>query len=49
MRRLLWIFLLVLAMEAHPGVGIVMDAQGRVYYTDLKQVCASRPLARWRT
>jgi hypothetical protein len=23
---------------AHPGIGIVMDSQGNVYYTDLKQV-----------
>jgi hypothetical protein len=25
-------------LEAHPGVGIVMDARGNVYYTDLSQV-----------
>lgn len=38
MRVLIWIFLFASALEAHPGVGIVMDARGRVYYTDLKQV-----------
>jgi hypothetical protein len=35
------IFLLMLPAApalAHPGVGIVMDAQGSVYYTDLAQV-----------
>ena len=26
------------ALEAHPGVGIVMDRQGNVFYTDLAQV-----------
>ena len=26
------------AAHAHPGVGIVMDSKGNVYYTDLKQV-----------
>jgi DNA-binding beta-propeller fold protein YncE len=30
--------LIVLAACAHPGVGIVMDSKGNVYYTDLKQV-----------
>jgi streptogramin lyase len=28
---------------AHPGIGIVMDAKGNVYYTDLKQVWKLTP------
>lgn len=28
---------------AHPGVGIVMDSKGNVYYTDLKQVWRIAP------
>jgi len=30
--------LIVFSAYAHPGVGIVMDSHGNVYYTDLKQV-----------
>ncbi len=30
--------LIVMEAGAHPGVGIVMDSKGNVYYTDLKQV-----------
>jgi len=30
-------------LEAHPGVGIVMDRQGNVYYTDLTQVWKIAP------
>jgi hypothetical protein len=26
---------------SRPGVGIVMDSQGNVFYTDLKHVCNS--------
>lgn len=38
-----WIAILVLIMNAmvahaHPGVGIVMDSKGNVFYTDLQQV-----------
>jgi hypothetical protein len=33
------LFLLDAAMHyAHPGVGIVMDSKGNVYYTDLSRV-----------
>ncbi|GAA4450897.1 hypothetical protein GCM10023189_12220 [Nibrella saemangeumensis] len=45
-------FLLVLfglfcpAIHAHPGVGIVMDSQGNVYYTDLTHVWKINPLTR---
>jgi len=46
MKRLLWIAALALApvvAQAHPGVGIVMDSRGNVYYTDLKQVWKIAP------
>ncbi len=46
MKRLLWIAALALApvvAPAHPGVGIVMDSRGNVYYTDLKQVWKIAP------
>jgi hypothetical protein len=32
------ILLLPGAARAHPGVGIVIDSRGNIYYTDLKQV-----------
>ncbi len=32
------ILLLAFGIVAHPGVGIVMDSKGNVYYPDLKQV-----------
>jgi hypothetical protein len=32
------LFFLPLASEAHPGVGIVCDARGNIFYTDLKNV-----------
>ena len=37
---LIWASLLLLGSSAlaHPGIGIVMDSRGNVYYTDLKQV-----------
>ena len=43
-----WIFFLVLFLSslflhAHPGIGIVMDAQGNIYYTDLEQVWKLSP------
>jgi len=46
MKRLLWTVALLLApvaAQAHPGVGIVMDSRGNVYYTDLKQVWKLAP------
>ncbi len=39
MIRILFIlFLLPSIGLAHPGVGIVKDSKGNIYYTDLKQV-----------
>lgn len=38
MRRFLVILLFPLSTMAHPGIGIVQDSQGAVYYTDLQQV-----------
>ena len=44
MRRLLPFLLTLLALvythelSAHPGIGIVMDSQGNVFYTDLTHV-----------
>lgn len=35
--------LLSVSAAAHPGVGIVMDSRGNVYYTDLKQVWRISP------
>lgn len=32
------IFLLPAIGQAHPGVGIVKDSKGNIFYTDLKQV-----------
>jgi hypothetical protein len=47
MRRLLGLGAVLLAAAlpvlAHPGVGIVMDSRGNVYYTDLKQVWRIAP------
>ena len=33
-----FLFLVSLAIAAHPGIGIVKDSKGNIYYTDLKQV-----------
>jgi hypothetical protein len=39
MSKFLFILLLLpLTGYAHPGVGIVKDSKGNIYYTDLKQV-----------
>lgn len=38
MKRLLLIALLALSAHAHPGVGIVIDSRGNLFYTDLEQV-----------
>jgi len=48
MKKLLGLGLLLLLVAAlpafaHPGVGIVMDSRGNVYYTDLKQVWKIAP------
>lgn len=43
MIRILVLLLLPLQMMAHPGVGIVEDSRGNVYYTDLKQVWQITP------
>jgi len=41
MKKLLvsnFLFLISFAIAAHPGIGIVKDSRGNIYYTDLKQV-----------
>ena len=43
---ILTLALTTLAANAHPGVGIVEDRQGNVYYTDLKQVWKITPSGR---
>ncbi len=46
MKKLLGIFVLLFAgatAQAHPGVGIVRDGSGNVFYTDLKQVWKIAP------
>lgn len=46
MRILLIIFLFILGLHtsiAHPGIGIVMDSKGNVFYTDLSQVWKITP------
>lgn len=35
---LLFYFFIINSLEAHPGIGIVMDNEGNVYYTDLTHV-----------
>ena len=35
--------LLAVPLRAHPGVGIVLDAEGNLFYTDLKQVWRIAP------
>jgi hypothetical protein len=42
------LLLLCFAAAAHPGVGIVRDAQGNLYYTDLEQVWKREPSGRLR-
>ena len=37
-KLLLIIILLPFIGQAHPGIGIVKDSKGSIYYTDLKQV-----------
>ncbi|MGH9841843.1 MAG: hypothetical protein ACREEM_24065 [Blastocatellia bacterium] len=46
MKKLLCILVLLAAgasAEAHPGVGIVQDSRGNIFYTDLKQVWKIAP------
>src|ERR1041385_7083438 len=46
MKILFWALLFSALIEsalAHPGIGIVMDSKGNVYYTDLKQVWKISP------
>ena len=41
MKKLLishFLFLISLVIAAHPGIGIVKDSKGNIYYTDLKQI-----------
>src|SRR5689334_20923224 len=33
-----FLFLISCSLFAHPGIGIVKDSKGNIYYTDLKQV-----------
>ena len=35
---LLFYFFTINSLKAHPGIGIVMDNEGNVYYTDLTHV-----------
>jgi hypothetical protein len=35
---LVFLFLLPFSISAHPGIGIVRDSKGNIYYTDLEQV-----------
>lgn len=38
MRWLVLFFLAPLVVQAHPGIGIVSDSRGNIYYSDLQQV-----------
>jgi hypothetical protein len=41
MKKLIALLLLCLSgvtAQAHPGIGIVQDSRGNVFFTDLKQV-----------
>lgn len=42
-RRTLPALLLAVTLSAHPGVGLVRDGKGNVFYTDLKQVWRIAP------
>lgn len=37
------LFFSVTTLSAHPGIGIVIDSKGNIYYTDLKQVWKLTP------
>ena len=45
MRKILTILFLhcFITLSAHPGIGIVIDSRGNIYYTDLKQVWKIKP------
>lgn len=46
MKQILWVLSLILIscfVYAHPGVGIVKDSRGNIFYTDLKQVWKISP------
>jgi hypothetical protein len=43
MYYLLFLLLLPTVVLAHPGIGIVKDSKGNIYYTDLKQVWKISP------
>lgn len=47
---MLWLPCIYYGIWAHPGIGIVMDSKGNVFYTDLKQVWKIDPLGKslWR-
>jgi hypothetical protein len=38
MKRLLLAVLFAVSASAHPGVGIVVDSRGNIFYTDLRQI-----------
>ena len=38
MKLLLFLLVIPFSVLAHPGIGIVKDRQGNIYYTDLEQV-----------
>ncbi len=43
MKRLLLIALFATSASAHPGVGVVVDSRGNIFYTDLEQVWRIAP------
>jgi hypothetical protein len=46
MNKIIFLFLFIFPIStllAHPGIGIVMDSKGNVFYTDLKQVWKLNP------
>jgi hypothetical protein len=46
MKQIMWVLSLILIscfVYAHPGVGIVKDSRGNIFYTDLKQVWKISP------
>ena len=46
MKKLLAIFIFIFcfkSLSAHPGIGIVCDSKGNIYYTDLKQIWKLTP------
>lgn len=43
MKRLLLLAAFALSASAHPGVGIVVDSKGNIFYTDLRQIWRLAP------